>query len=580
MPTYTVTDPLTGRKLRLTGDTPPTEQELEEIFGATGGQQQPAAATPTEPEDALQWAGGAARDANRKILTNLGSLPALAMDVAAFIPRKAVEAITGDPIESYSSALQRGISELGFTPGDTRGQRLVGDIAGGVASAAGGVGIGQQLAKSAGPVVGGVGRTLAAAPATQAIAGAGAGGASGLAREAGFGPGAQLAAGLAGGLAAPMLLPRSMGGLIGPAPKESAAVLRPEAPEGDVVAASVKSQASEPYKRAVAELKEAGIPLTTGQQTGQNWVKMTERTLSETPIGGTPLQRTFEAQQKAYQRELLRRAGLDDGSDMITDDTLSRARDALNAKYADALKGKEVDLSGDKFLNQLAEVEAKHSQMLPFEQRKQVSDIVSQTLDEAVAREKSGMKLTGEEYQRIRSNLGEKARSTKNTYISSLYRDLKKTFDDAFLDAGGEKVFKVNSEFARLKQLENILERTGGPAMSEGFISPAAVSRQAAGEAGGKDWQQFTRSAAAVLPDRVGNSGTAQRNMVIGAIGGGGAMMDPTSLVYGPALARALSSGLARGSGQSIVSPNIQAGDFGRLGYPAALAVLQQQRGQ
>lgn len=32
MPTYNVTDPRTGKKVRLTGDSPPTEQELEQIF--------------------------------------------------------------------------------------------------------------------------------------------------------------------------------------------------------------------------------------------------------------------------------------------------------------------------------------------------------------------------------------------------------------------------------------------------------------------------------------------------------------------------------------------------------------------
>lgn len=37
MPTYRVTDPNTGRTLRLTGDSPPTEQELEEIFTGVGG---------------------------------------------------------------------------------------------------------------------------------------------------------------------------------------------------------------------------------------------------------------------------------------------------------------------------------------------------------------------------------------------------------------------------------------------------------------------------------------------------------------------------------------------------------------
>jgi hypothetical protein len=34
MPKYTVTDPQTGRKVTLTGDSPPTEQELEEIFSS------------------------------------------------------------------------------------------------------------------------------------------------------------------------------------------------------------------------------------------------------------------------------------------------------------------------------------------------------------------------------------------------------------------------------------------------------------------------------------------------------------------------------------------------------------------
>lgn len=33
MPTYITTNPQMGKKLKLTGDSPPTEQDLEEIFG-------------------------------------------------------------------------------------------------------------------------------------------------------------------------------------------------------------------------------------------------------------------------------------------------------------------------------------------------------------------------------------------------------------------------------------------------------------------------------------------------------------------------------------------------------------------
>lgn len=42
MPTYRIKDPTSGRTIRLTGDSPPTEQEIEEVFKSVG-QQQPAA---------------------------------------------------------------------------------------------------------------------------------------------------------------------------------------------------------------------------------------------------------------------------------------------------------------------------------------------------------------------------------------------------------------------------------------------------------------------------------------------------------------------------------------------------------
>jgi hypothetical protein len=45
MPTYRINDPSTGKTIRLVGDSPPTEQELEEIFKSVGQQQPSAPAT-------------------------------------------------------------------------------------------------------------------------------------------------------------------------------------------------------------------------------------------------------------------------------------------------------------------------------------------------------------------------------------------------------------------------------------------------------------------------------------------------------------------------------------------------------
>ena len=51
MPTYEVTDPQTGQKLRLTGDSPPSEQELEQIFASQSSQPIPQETPPSFKSD-------------------------------------------------------------------------------------------------------------------------------------------------------------------------------------------------------------------------------------------------------------------------------------------------------------------------------------------------------------------------------------------------------------------------------------------------------------------------------------------------------------------------------------------------
>ena len=56
MPTYQVTDPASGRTLRLTGDSPPTDAELERIFSEYGQQQEPSALSLEAPGTQIQGA--------------------------------------------------------------------------------------------------------------------------------------------------------------------------------------------------------------------------------------------------------------------------------------------------------------------------------------------------------------------------------------------------------------------------------------------------------------------------------------------------------------------------------------------
>jgi hypothetical protein len=318
---------------------------------------------------------------------------------------------------------------------------------------------------------------------------------------------------------------------------------------------AMRGRSTSEYANAVRILEEAGVPLSTGQKTGTNWLKNAETTIADIPLGGKPLQALQEGQRRAYQQHLLKLAGLDDGSDMVTPAAMERLDKVLGQKYAKAFEGVEIDLATPEFINGLAAVEAKHSQFLPFEQRSKIRQIVDDLLNAAAKQENGAQLLSGKSYQRIRSHLGKLAKSTANSdgYVSGLYADLKALLDDTFEAVAGQEKFAIDKQFAAMKQLKAILDTNGGPAMSEGFISPVQVSRKAQQGPGSREWKDFTRAASAVLPDRLGNSGTAQRNMLIGLLTGGSlGAIDPMSLLYAPAMTRAFAEASARG-----VYPNV-----------------------
>lgn len=491
-----------------------------------------------------------AKLAIRSIAEGLASLPLAAADLAAYPVNLASRALTGsDALGSYQQLFQTGLNELGFPNYQGAGEELAGAIGRGASSAAGGIGVGQLLQQAPGAAARGVGDVLVSAPGVQAAAAGSAGAGGELARQAGAGPEAQQIASLAGGLVGggltAALSPRSgeisaalpAGSRTGPELPKTAATLR-----GNALSQAGRT---EEYTTAVKQLERAKIPLTQGQRSGTNWVKSTERTLSEVPFSGKPLQGVFEKQQQAYQKELLKLAGNQRGDQMITRQALENTGNDLSREYTKALAGKAVNIADDNFLDDLARIEAKHSQFVDDPSKLKVKQIVNSFLDEAAKKDT----VTGEWYQAQRSLFAKRA--MKNTDVADLFGDLKTLLDDAFTRAAGNVKGGLDSQYARYKQLLTIYERSGGPAASEGFISPVAVAREAAGAPGGKTWQDFTRAAATVMPDRLGNSGTAQRNFILGLAGGSvpAALIEPaTGLLSlgGVGAARGTASLLAR----------------------------------
>ena len=271
-------------------------------------------------------------------------------------------------------------------------------------------------------------------------------------------------------------------------------------------ATAVAGQSTDPYKAAVRVLEDNGIPLTTGQKTGTNWVKTAETTLEQVPVGGKPLQTVRETARRSLQSKLIdMTAGGKTGHDMLTREALDDVGNRLSAQYVKVLGGKAVDIADDAFLDDLARIEADNVGFVDSAVQKKVKDVIGQFVDEAA----KNPTRTGEWYQKQRSMFSKRSRGSGE--LAGLYADLKTALDDAFSRAAGGKG-DIDARYGQYKQLKALFDRVaGGAEGAEGFIPPGQLARLAEKNAGTREWKELVRAAAAVMPDRLGNSGTAQR---------------------------------------------------------------------
>jgi hypothetical protein len=139
MPTYKVTDPVSGKSMSLTGDSPPSEQELNDIFAQVGGndQSQSQPYKPTWLESAGQAIGGAMNKvapaidiANRiqDVAVPELSIPRRAMDVAGqgldYLEGRGAEYLGSKGVNPYVAAGGIKAAELSATmlmPGSKTG---------------------------------------------------------------------------------------------------------------------------------------------------------------------------------------------------------------------------------------------------------------------------------------------------------------------------------------------------------------------------------------------------------------------------------------------------------------------------
>lgn len=196
----------------------------------------------------------------RGILTGLAAIPDLAVSpITNLVNRALPENMQQRDIGGSVNAL---LDALGTARAETPGERIYQDTTSGVTSAVVPVGIGNTLARSARPVVSGVGRTLASNPLAQIIGGGTGAVASSSTREAGGGPMAQLGAGFLGALAPFAATPRFA--------NSTAAERR--------AMQQIINEAEDPRKIAIANQSQVpGVVRTLGEESGDAGVAALER---------------------------------------------------------------------------------------------------------------------------------------------------------------------------------------------------------------------------------------------------------------------------------------------------------------
>lgn len=456
-------------------------------------------------------AGGAAGAAIGAPLGGVGAIPGAIAGMAAAslaepLSNAAVSAynyFTGKQQPTPSQAMEHGMSQMGLPEPETASERLASVALRSGVDAMTGAGAARQVANAL-PQASGVARpvmeTLADMPGKQTAAGTIGGSVAQGAVEAGAPPIVAAGAGLAAGM-----LPNVRPGNFLPDRG------------GEVRAGNVRA------------LEEAGIPITPGQRTGNAFGQNVESVMKYLPTSAPTAARVEDQQMRAWTRTLMKEAGID--SDIATPEVLSAARKGFRNEYNTLEKA--TPFRGDeKLFDDLAGIEGTYVRGM-----QDVAPVWTKLrdtiLDYAV-----GKKVDGVDYHRLQSRISEElARANRSDSPSAGYwaealGKAQKALGDAMERSAQNPELRqawndVNRRYALFSRIEDTMARAGNDKLNTGFIPPqqiGAVERARNPQQwaeGGNRFTDLVRSGAAVLPDPVPNSGTAQRTFVQDLLTGG-----------------------------------------------------------
>lgn len=270
------------------------------------------------------------------------------------------------------------------------------------------------------------------------------------------------------------------------------------------------SQALQPLAQKAMDY---GIPLSRTQISNSGFGKLLASMANQIPFSGAS--KFAEAQQNGFNRAVASTIG--ETADKITPDVINSAYKNIGAKY-DALQSGSKIAVDPSHINALADIEDQASQFLTSDHSKIVSNTVSKLLNDIAP---DGT-IAGEKLGSLRSLINGSLKNTKNDsspYLAQI-RNLTMDMTTGLNPSRQALLQEANSQYKNLRILEPLAAKataTGGD-ISPALLQSAVARKYNLARGQGGKLGDLANIGQAFLKEKVPDSGTAKRLMVLGGL--------------------------------------------------------------
>lgn len=290
------------------------------------------------------------------------------------------------------------------------------------------------------------------------------------------------------------------------------------------------------------------IPLTAGQATQYKPLQIAESVLANMPVAGGVINKARDNTFTAFNKAIGRTIGEDSGQ--LTPEVLGAAKSRIGGTIGDVAERNSLQATEPFFQGVLGVAERANKELVP-DQANLVKQWTNNIIRDIDISNPDKLQMTGQIYKAYDSKLGALSRESTGT-IKSVWGDLRGVLRDAMDKSispeDAATWAKARKEYLNLQSVADAAKNTGDGAISPARLLQSVNSKQANAKFGsGTDLADLAQWAKGTLPDKIPNSGTAQRLLYqkiltspvtsIGALAGAGYGADRAGVGPGTAAA-------------------------------------------